>query len=328
MNGLFKDLSTNLARFVYAWLVPSATAVAAFAALVLPDLRGAGATHRTLEPLEAVGLFAVAVLLLSIIFAYTSLPVYRALEGYTLPHKLRRRLLRRRTREWYRLRALVERNAGSATERGVLLERLAGYPGSADDLMPTRLGNALRGMERYGVDRFGLDSQHLWYELLAVAPDNLRRDTEDARASVDFFLSAIVHMVLLAVVAAGVAVGTDGITSALVAVVSLILIPIAYQRAVLNVGEWRAAVQALINTSRFKLPPVLGLQVADDLAAERRLWRAYTRFVVYGVHDELLDARRVKQPETQSVLSDAQPVEVVVAQAAGGGAGVEGSAEA
>jgi hypothetical protein len=320
VSGLFKDLSTSLARFVYAWLVPSATAVAAFSVLVLPDLRratGSAGSGVNSEPLTVAGLFAIAVLLLSIVFAYTSLPIYRTLEGYTLPGRLQRRLLKRRLREWYRLRALADRRGGSATDRGKLLERLAAYPNHAEDVMPTRLGNALRALERYGVDRFGLDSQSLWYELLAVTPDNLRRDAEDARASVDFFLSAIAHLTLLATVSAGVAIVSGGLGSALVAVVSLSLIPVAYNGAVLNVGESRAAVQAVVNTGRFKLPVALGLRLPSSFADERELWTAYRSLVAYGDHDELLDENRASHRMAEAALAGVQGVGPGETEAAG-----------
>jgi hypothetical protein len=290
MSNLFKDLSTNLARFVYAWVVPSAAAVGVFATLVLPDLRGKTKVA-SLAPLEAVGVFAIAVLLLSILFAYASLPLYRVLEGYTVPRRLSRRLLRRSLREWHKLQALKRRRI---MDEGELLEKLAVYPTSAHDVLPTRLGNALRAMERYGVNQYGLDPLSLWYELNAVAPESLRQDLLDARASVDFFVSALGHLALLGAISIAVAVVSEGTTSAIVGLVSALLLPAAYRGAVLNVPDWRRAIQALVNLGRSSLPSSIGLELPGTFKDEERMWTLYTRLVEYGTRAPDLDAVRAK----------------------------------
>jgi hypothetical protein len=285
MTNLFRDLSAGLARFVYAWLIPSATVVALFVLLVVPDLRGIAALAQvagTHTPLATVGFFALAVVTLSVTFAYTSLPAYRLLEGYTLPRSLKARLLRRRLRAWHRLKARAESLGDGHPDGGRLIEQLAEYPDDPAEILPTRLGNALRAMERYGVSRYGLDSQILWYELQAVTPPHLRRDSEDGRASVDFFIAAVVHYSVLGLIATAVAVATGGIGSAIVALVCIIVVPVSYREAVRNVAEWRATVQALVNLGRVTLPPALGLRQETTFEAERRMWESYAGIVVYG----------------------------------------------
>jgi hypothetical protein len=287
MGNLFNDLSTNLARFIYAWIVPSAAAVAVFVLLVLPDIPTWDTSSHG-SSVRAIGAFALAVLLLSVAFAYAAVPLFRVLEGYVMPKTLQRRLLKRRLREWHRLAARIERPCGTAVEYGLLIERRMQYPSSPDLLLPTRLGNALRATERYGTERFDLDTQTLWYELNSVAPETLRRDIEDARAGVDFFVSAIAHLALLAAVSATVAIATQGRSSTLVALVAAALIPLAYKQAVTNVRELRVAVQALVNIGRAALPSVLGFDLPDKFAEERQLWTSYQRVVLYGDDDENL----------------------------------------
>jgi hypothetical protein len=300
VNRLFQDLSAGFARFVYAWLVPSATVVATLVVLVLPDLRkviGANALTLGSTPLGTVTLFAITVLILSLVFAYTSVPAYRIVEGYTLPHWLKRRLHRRQLREWYRIQALSELELNSGIDAGLTPGELHAYPSSEDDVMPTRLGNALRAMERYGEDRFGLDSQLLWYELQAIASPNLRRDTEDARATVDFFLAAMVHLLLLVVISTPIAFASQGIGSICVSIISLALLPLAYHEAVRNVEEWRSAVQALVNVGRSTLPAALGLRTPMTFQQERRLWNSYCGVVVYGADEgylRYLNTRRAR----------------------------------
>ena len=283
MSSFLTALSGNLARFVYAWLMPSATAVAIFAAFVLPYAPGPVALPKDAATLEAALLFILVVLILSLLFAYVSLPIYRFLEGYTMPRWLARPLRKRRLREWYRLHQTVERAVRSgAPDWQVSLESLARYPESPEQVLPTKLGNALRAMEQYGVTSYGLDSQTFWYELQSVAGDNLRRDTEDARAGVDFFISAVVHLALLAVASAAVAVASLSLPPAIVALGSLLAIPFAYNQAVGNVGDWRAAVQALVNVGRTPLSAALGLRMPATFEGEREMWENMVDLVNYG----------------------------------------------
>lgn len=304
VSTLFRDLSAGFARFVYAWLVPSATAVAVFLLAVLPDLRRVAGSnvlgvHGT--ALGSVAVFAIAVLIISVVFAYTSLPAYRLLEGYTIPRWLTRRSMKRHVRAWYRIQALLELETESGSETGLTTEDLSAYPDSVEDVLPTRLGNALRSMERYGLGRYGLDSQLLWYELQSMASPTLRRDNEDARATVDFFLAAIVHSALLGFIAtaigvASVAHGPVGVASISVAVACALLVPLAYRQAVRNVDEWRSTTQALVNLGRTTLPTALGFRQARSFKEERQFWESYRSLVIYGPHEDdlrFLDPRRL-----------------------------------
>ncbi|MET7992069.1 hypothetical protein ABZU76_14290 [Amycolatopsis sp. NPDC005232] len=66
----------------------------------------------------------------------------------------------------------------------------------------TRLGNAIRRFEEHGHHRYRLDSQVLWHELNAVVPEPVRKQVEDGRTNVDFFVSLLCGHVLVAVAAA------------------------------------------------------------------------------------------------------------------------------
>jgi len=290
MGNPLKDLSSGLARFIYAWLVPSATAVAVLAVFVLPDLRAVAPGNPLVadrNALQAVAAASVATLILAVVFGYGALPIYRVLEGYVLPAPLQRRLRRRQLREWYRQTALVARVPAGGVAWQLAHERLKAFPSSAEQVLATRLGNALKAMETYGRETFGLDSQTLWYELDSVAPDSLRRDVEDGQAGVDIFISALVHLALLAIVSVGVGLLSLRPTSLVVAAVSGILMPIAYRQAVRNVAEYRSAVQALINTGRLPLAKSLGLVLPDTFGEERRVWETYAGVVHYRGQAEL-----------------------------------------
>src|SRR5713226_5846165 len=121
MTNFFKDIANNLGRFIYAWMVPSAVTIGVIIVFLLPPIK---AQFRTFPsalsptgPFAASAVFLLTVLTLSVLFAYASLPLYRLLEGYTLPRALKGLLLRRQTRRWLVLRKIVQVPALPGEER-------------------------------------------------------------------------------------------------------------------------------------------------------------------------------------------------------------------
>lgn len=169
--------------------------------------------------------------------------------------------------------------------------------------MPTRLGNALKAMETYGDETYGLDSQSLWYELQAVAPSQLRSDTSDARAAVDFFISSIAHLALLAPVALGAGIATQALGPIILGFACLGLLYPMYLGAVRNVGEWRSTIQALVNLGRLPLAEAMGLRLPDSFARERKMWENFTDMVNYGPDDNylrVLNGERTRRSKTEA----------------------------
>lgn len=281
--------------------MPSAVAVAAFGIAVLPYASPdrLSLTSPNTNPTEVVLVYILSVMMLSVVFAYASFPLYRFLEGYTMPAPLRHWLLRRRYREWYKVRGPLERYLDGDDSQDFDPEAAQRYPADREDLLPTKLGSTLRAMERYGYHTFGLDVLTFWNELRGVAHDNLRRDGEDARAGVDFFISAIAHLALLAIASATVAAASRSVVPGLVALVALGLMPLAYGQAVRNVDDWRAATQALVHLSRVPLANSLGLRMPRTFAEEREMWEAFMGVVQYGPGPDgftlrQLDRRRIR----------------------------------
>jgi hypothetical protein len=281
VGDFFKALSDGLARFVLAWIVPSTVVVGYFVFLVLRP------SPPSSNALVSAAFFALAVLTSAVFLAYASLPIYRFLEGYSLPRWAAQRLRRRRMCEWQRLNRLSELG-DRLPDYQLVNEQLSYYPSKRDEVLPTRLGNALRAMEGYGGDRYGLDSQTFWYELQAVAPANLRRDTEDGRAGVDFFICSLSYLVGLAVACVVVSAVRQDPIPLLSAAGAVALTPLAYNAAVRNVVEWRSSVQALVNIGRRDLALRLGLKLPGTFSEERAMWERATDFVNYGNVDDYL----------------------------------------
>ena len=293
MGDIFKALSGGVARFVLGWILPTAITLGVFVILVLPDVVRREGSLRQYSLVSSNGwielaAFALATFTLAVLFAYCSLPLYRVLEGYTLPRKVKRTLIGVQLRKWQRLKARAELSR-DRTDRQLAFEKLQNYPSSAQLILPTRLGNTLRAMEMYGKARFGLDSQTLWYELQASTSPALRRDIEDGRASVDFFVSSIAHLASLAVASGAVALWIHSLVAGTVTAVSLLLIYPAYLAAVHNVGEWRNTVRAAVNTGRQDLADSLLLRLPTAMEDEVLLWRAVTNFVAHGPDGDRLD---------------------------------------
>lgn len=291
MGDLFKAITGGLARFVYAWMVPSAIALGLFWIFLLPRVRTAPLLRDLVRAGDSglVGsalVFALAVLVLSVLFAYTSLPIYRVLEGYNLPPPLKRWLLRRQLQGWHRLQWEVARSRAMGRPlSGELLERLNSYPVERGIVRATRLGNALTAMESFGRTRYGLDSQTLWYELQAVVPEATRRHTEDGRAPVDFFISSLVHIGAFSMACFLVAgVKRDGYVL-LLGVAVLPLIPLSYRLAVRNVKDWSHSVRALVNLGRIPLAQGMGLTMPETVQDEQNMWKTY----LYAIEE--LDSR-------------------------------------
>lgn len=291
MSDLLKSLTGGISRFVFAWILPSALTLGLIRIFLVKFMAGTGPV--TVVANEAgsgtgafVAIFALATLIMAVIAAYTALPLYRLLEGYHLPKGIATTLRNRHIREWRRLKLLEEfYDTTGRPVKGYSPDAMLAYPPTIADIMPTQLGNALRSLERFGVSRYGLDSQLLWYELQGVSSPQVRLDTEEGRGPVDFFVSSIAHLALLATLGTYVGVRYSdqpqnyGI---LIALVSLALIPLAYRNAVKNMKDWANSVKALVNLNRQALATALGMSMPATLEEERHMWESYIGAIEWG----------------------------------------------
>lgn len=312
MGDLFKSLSAGLGRFVNAWLIPSIVVCGVISFLLLPLW---GAPEPELDVLQGA-LFALTSLTLAVVLAYCSRPLYQFLEGYTMPRWLRKRFLKRMRREYLRLQTMSR--VGTSTDRAWSREQLKMFPEDPADLMPTRLGNALKAIETYGDRRLGLDSQTLWYEIQSVAHPDLKRDADESQGSADFFISAIANIGILCVASLATTARAlsfhlqapqyPRIAAALaLALISGALVYPAYRQAVNKVAEWRWALQALINTCRPSLAAALSLELPPTFKQERKMWEDVCTMIYYGSDpDTLLSLDRWRVNRSKEVEQPAK----------------------
>jgi hypothetical protein len=254
---------------------------------MLPVITGAGHGDESVRgPVEALAIAAFATLTVSTLLAYASQVIYRILEGYHLPAVLERRWTTRQRQRQARLLSLRDVLARTPAGRhsrkyGLALEQVGLYPHSADLVMPTRLGNALRTLETYGQDRFGLDSQQFWFELIGTAQDSVRRESEEARAQVDLFVAAVSVFSILALASTIVGLGLGEPASMILGLASGLAVPLAYYGALRNMKDWANSVRALINLGRLPVASGVGVQLPWKLEDERRMWQALSGVLHY-----------------------------------------------
>ena len=341
MGDIAKGALGGAWTLLVGWILPTALNLAVLLVAVAPSLRGLGILDQLQpKTTVGTGvLLTTGALALGLVANACQNLLYRLLEGYLLwPAPLyaagcRRsrliksrlvdrltvlRLERRRSEqgdlsaeaaaELARLCAQpnlarhIPRDRGrTAAQRALIREQLSRYPISDDEIAPTRLGNAIRRFEEYGWDRYRLDTQVLWNELTGCLPDQVRRQVELARTSVDFFVTLLYGHLAVIILAAVAVTSSDRADRPLLLSTILILallVPAWYRSAVSSTDEWAAAVRAMVNTGRKPLAQALGLSLPDTIDAERKMWTMVSRLSRIPYHERAaaLDAYRATEP--------------------------------
>lgn len=169
---------------------------------------------------------------------------------------------------------------GVAVDTGLLEERLGRYPASLDEIGPTQFANALRTIETYGWDRYRLDSQCFWSELISVVPDSLRSEEQAARTPMNFAVSMMYLAGLTGAACVVTGLLTPGpITPVVVGILAMSAVPAWYKLAIINTRYESSVVQAIVNVGRKELAAQMGLALPAKLADERTMWKHLYWFV-------------------------------------------------
>ncbi|WP_409054909.1 hypothetical protein [Streptomyces sp. SYP-A7185] len=328
MGDIAKGALGGAWTLMVGWILPTALNLAVLLVAVAPSLRGVGVLDQLQPQTRVgtgVLLTTGALLLGLVAYACQNL-LYRLLEGYLLwPAPLyaagckrsRRtkarltdrltvlRLERRRSEQGalsaeaadqlarlcaqpYLARRVPRDRRRTAAQRALLREQLARYPIADDEMAPTRLGNAIRRFEEYGWDRYRLDTQVLWNELTGCLPDQVRRQVELARTSVDFFITLLYgHLAVIALAAIALTSSERADRPLLLSTITVLalLVPAWYRSAVSSTDEWAAAVRAMVNIGRKPLAQALGLLLPDTIDAERKMWTMVSRLSRIPYHE-------------------------------------------
>ena len=300
MSDLLKGLTAGGWGGLFAWIAPNAISVALFWIFVYEPATDVPLRHlfTSLEPAElCIALFAIAATF-GVVASAASTPLYRLLEGYAWPRRLRRYRAAIHVKRKHAIKLRADA-APKGWEKGLQLEKLARYPLDDTQVVPTRLGNSIRAFETYGKTRFNLDSQTLWSELCSVVPKYLQSELDQSRAIVDFFVALFYACVTAALLS--IAMGISDMTATRNFVFGALMLLAswgAYEMAVRSCAYWRATVQALVDLGRIDLAKRLGLELPATLSKEREMWGYVTAYVYYSdaTTGEKLDAFRAGKP--------------------------------
>jgi hypothetical protein len=151
---------------------------------------------------------------------------------------------------------------------------LSNYPADERLIAPTILGNQFRVLETYAFDRFRIDSGTLWGELVAHTGESVRVDLERAAAEVDFCVCALYLSLLLGILTlvTSVTQSDHHVRLLIIGGISVLSAPVWYWLAVVNIPQWQAAAQAVVNVGRVPLATALGLRLPSTLGEERKMW--------------------------------------------------------
>lgn len=291
-----RDLGGVFSRFfVVGFFVPAFLALATVMLVASSDLLPGELEKPDPGAFAVIGVAAVA---LGLVLLGLNYPIQRLLEGYgfRLPHSgLGFRLLRwigeRATaREVARhrrlLRLVADRKTRPAAAR--IFERQ--FPHREGDLLPTRLGNAMRAFERHGQRRWGLDAIAVWPHVEALMTDAERQAHEDDQGSYAFFLNGSV-----CALGAGLLLALDALLHRSDSISSLgwiWMLPLyvapfvasylLYRGAVVAAQQWGSRVRASVDLHRLDLYRELGLKVPKTMAEEVKLGAALTSALVWG----------------------------------------------
>jgi hypothetical protein len=279
--------------FILGFFLPVFFALVALWQLLTPEFVP-NAFDQEYDGATAVAVLAGAALPLGLVLLGLEYSVIRVLEGYFLvrPHAPAwiyyplwplSRLLVWRQRAAFDKLTRQRKQREDAELRRVAAWRLDLYFPPEEDLLPTRLGNAIRAFELHSWKRYGLDSIGGWPRVERLLSEQERELLEDAQTEVAFFVNSS-----LAAVFAGTLLFADWIALRARAVEDLWwLAPLAlgylfYRGGVEAATRWGDEVRSCMDMHRLTMYEKLGLRVPATNAEERELARAVNRFFLFG----------------------------------------------
>jgi hypothetical protein len=223
-------------------------------------------------------------------FTRTLIEVY---EGYRLwPDFLRRWRVKHHRRKLAAFKA--ESLSGPARERAQAYDKLFyGFPLKADQVLPTRLGNAIRAAERYGIRTYGMDMPFWWPRLWAKLPEAEQTQVEDALSTLVALLNlatlfaavglfGVIYLPLtLAPPARWWSLLADLLPRLLAGLGAWLVAWLGYQGAVVQARSYGQHLRTAVDLHRFGLLQALHQPLSKTLLEEKALWAWLTAWL-YG----------------------------------------------
>ena len=228
-------------------------------------------------------------LVLGLALSGLSYYITRVFEGYPLEsllfrpvHALAVALQRRRFDRLLTIRNDKKRSGSKRAKVAWSLDRF--YPHSADALLPTRLGNAIRAFERHSNERWGLDGITVWPRIEALLGSEEREIHVDAKTNFYVFLNGAVGAL-----GVGVALVVDKAVNAsppawhwALYAIPFGLAYVLYRASIGPAAEWGDAVRSSIDLHRLELYEKLGVREPTSFSDEREIAQEVNKALLYA----------------------------------------------
>lgn len=293
---MFAELPKLLDRnFAIAFFLPAAAwGLAAWGTIAAFGQGLAVENFLKRDALVGTVLALILVWLLSLLLLALNYQILRLYEGYGDHRLLRWRATRHRER--FRLEAApalaTQADIDNARTRGEKPEVPLGHPGrlrraidefpdAVEWILPTRFGNLLRAFEIYPRVIYGLDAIPAWPRLQAVMPEHARKMLADAKAQLDFCINLSLGGWLTALLHSGLALAHWRLPAPWALVLACLVGWVGYRLATSAAAGFGTYVKAAFDLYRGELAKQLGLELPRSAEAEREMWRAVSRMMIY-----------------------------------------------
>ena len=202
-------------------------------------------------------------------------------------------------------------------QRGKLLHYMVNAFPDEESLLPTSFGNIIRAFEVYPRRMYGIDSIPGWSRVLAVVPESYQRLIDHEKSLVDFWVNVCLLSALYGVgylflfgytwLISGASV--PGYLWAVVMSGAIGIVWLSYTRAKAAAREWGEVFKAAFDLYVPALRTQLMFPTPATPAAERQMWHAFSRAILYHDPDDL----PARQPPTcdQEAPSNHRGVSIV-----------------
>ena len=280
MFGTLLDKSTGWLdkRLITTVLLPLLAFFAGVGALIVTHFGWTATSERWhhldgAEQAILAGSAVVALLLATQLGEVLMQPVVRAYEGYWMLRPwaapLGRARCRAQQRRWDNL---------VLTDPRDYTRRYREFPAQRPEVLPTRLGNAIRSAESYARDkrRYGVDAVFFWPRLYPLLPDALRDSLAAARSSMEqlLFIALLSGALAPVTVVLAIALRLPVAVWLPVAVGAPVLASLTHRSAVAVAVSYGELVRSAFDTHRLTLLASLGYALPTSLDEERQLWQA------------------------------------------------------
>lgn len=277
-------------------ILPTALVIAVISALVLAGAPAHAPDYgKFLDRAEDIGwpvlaASVVATLLLSLLLQPLELASVRVLEGYWSESGPIGRLNslglwvqnRRRDRLDWRVRQLPKSHPANAAAS----QRMQTFP-IALPVLPTALGNILRGMEERAGQPYALDVVHWWPRLYLTLSEDVVKKVDNYRNQLDTACRLCIACGLAAIVTAVLLI-QSGIWLGVPASFALLAV-LAYRAALHAAMSYGVAVCATVDIFRLKLLQAAKIELPGNSREEVRLNKALNAYWGRTESDENLE---------------------------------------